>query len=153
MITSLSLALIPYLNFLRRKLSIKMCHFSKYQRFQNFKPRYVLSIKYKSSHSQMFFKISVLTNLANFPEKNLCWSLFLINLQAWRPTILLKRDSNTACNFIKKRHQHRYFPAKFSILLRTPFFTKHHWWVLLKIHFKIQGIITQTFKLLLNKKK
>ena len=85
MITSLSLALIPYLNFLRRKLSIKMCHFSKYQRFQNFKPRYVLSIKYKSSHSQMFFKISVLTNLANFPEKNLCWSLFLINLQAWRP--------------------------------------------------------------------
>ena len=101
----------------------------------------------------MFFKISVLTNLANFPEKNLCWSLFLINLQAWRPTILLKRDFNTACNFIKKRHQHRYFPAKFSILLRTPFFTKHHWWVLLKIHFKIQGIITQTFKLLLNKKK
>ena len=29
------------------------------------------------------------------------------------------------CNFIKKIHQHRHFPLKFSRFLRTPFFTEH----------------------------
>ena len=32
----------------------------------------------------MFFKIGVLKNIANFTGKRLCWSLFLINLQALR---------------------------------------------------------------------
>ena len=31
---------------------------------------------YRSSHSQMLFKISVLKYFANFTEKHLCWSLF-----------------------------------------------------------------------------
>ena len=35
-----------------------------------------------------------LKNFAIFTEKRLCWSLFLINLQVWRPATLLKRDSN-----------------------------------------------------------
>ena len=30
-----------------------------------------------------------------------------------------------ACNFIKKRLQHRCFPMKFMKSLRTPFFTEH----------------------------
>ena len=30
-----------------------------------------------------------------------------------------------ACNFIKKRLQHRCFPMKFTKSLRTPFFTEH----------------------------
>ena len=34
-----------------------------------------------------------------------------------------------ACNFIKKRLQHRCFPAKF---LRTPFFIEHVRWLLLQ---------------------
>ena len=34
-----------------------------------------------SSRSQMFLKIS-LQNLANYTAKHLCWSLFLIKLQA-----------------------------------------------------------------------
>ena len=38
-------------------------------------------------------KIGVLKNFANFTGKHLCWSLFLINLQA------------KALNFIKKRLQ------------------------------------------------
>ena len=42
----------------------------------------------------MFLKI-----LPNFKGKYLCWSLFLIKLQAY------------ACNFIKKRLQHRPMPA------------------------------------------
>ena len=30
-----------------------------------------------------------------FTGKRLCWSLFLVMLQAWRPVILFKRDSST----------------------------------------------------------
>ena len=32
----------------------------------------------RSSHSQMFFKMGVLKNFANFTGKHLCWSIFLI---------------------------------------------------------------------------
>ena len=49
----------------------------------------------RSSLSQIYFKIGVLKNFANFIRKQQCWSLFLIKLQAWRPATLLKRDSNT----------------------------------------------------------
>ena len=38
----------------------------------------------RSSHSQMFFKIDVLKNVAIFTGKDLCWSLLLIELQAFR---------------------------------------------------------------------
>ena len=38
-----------------------------------------------------------------------------------------------ACNFIKKRLQHRYFPVKFAKFLRTPFFTEHLQWLLLLV--------------------
>ena len=48
----------------------------------------------------MFFKIDVLKNFANFTEKHL-----------------------KACNFIKKRLQHRCFPVKFAKFLKAPFFT------------------------------
>ena len=45
---------------------------------------------YRSSRSQIFFKKGVLNNFAI-----LCWSIFLIKLQTWRPANLLKRKSNT----------------------------------------------------------
>ena len=35
----------------------------------------------------MFLKVGVLKNFAIFTEKNLRWSLYLINLQAWSPVI------------------------------------------------------------------
>ena len=38
----------------------------------------------RSSRSQMFFKIGVLKKFAMFTGKHLCWSLFLIKLQAFR---------------------------------------------------------------------
>ena len=44
----------------------------------------------------MFFKIGVRKNCVNFIGKHLCWSLFL------------KKD------FMKKRLQHRCFPAKLA---------------------------------------
>ena len=42
-------------------------------------------IEFRSSHSlssQMFFKIGLLKNFANFTRKHLCWSLFLKKLFA-----------------------------------------------------------------------
>ena len=68
----------------------------------------------RSSLSQMFFKIGV---LKSFIRKH-CRSIFLIKLQAWR-------------SVIKKRLQHRCFPVKFAIFLRTPFFIEHLRWLLL----------------------
>ena len=55
----------------------------------------------RSNRWQMFLKIGVLKNCANFANftgKHLCWSLFL-----------------------KKRPQHRCFPVKFARFLRTSF--------------------------------
>ena len=48
-----------------------------------------------TSHTQMFFKIGVLRNIAIFTEKHLCWSLFLIKLQALRAATLFKTDFST----------------------------------------------------------
>ena len=53
-----------------------------------------------------------------FHRKTPVLEFFLIKLQV------------KACNFIKRRLQHRCFPAKFSKFLRTPFFTEHLWWLL-----------------------
>ena len=58
------------------------------------------------SVKKVFLKISHENNIAKyFTGKHLCWGLFLIKLQA--------------CNFIKKRLQHRCFLVKYAIFLRT----------------------------------
>ena len=51
-----------------------------------------------SSRPQMFFKIEVLKNFANFTGKHLCWSLFLIKFinATLSNATLLKRDSNAS---------------------------------------------------------
>ena len=51
----------------------------------------------------MFFKIGVIKSFVNFTAKRLCWSHFLIKLQALRSATLLK-----------KKLQHSYFPVKFA---------------------------------------
>ena len=40
--------------------------------------------RYRSSRSQMFFKIGIIKHFAMFTWKHLCWSPFLIKLQAFR---------------------------------------------------------------------
>ena len=40
----------------------------------------------------MFFKISVLKTLANFPGKHLCWNLFLINLKVSSLILFYRED-------------------------------------------------------------
>ena len=57
----------------------------------------------------MFFKIGVVKNFAIFIG-NICVGLFLIKLQPFK-----------ACNFIKKRLQHKCFLVNIAKFLRTAF--------------------------------
>ena len=75
---------------------------------------------------QMFFKTGVSRNVTIFRGKHLCWSLFLIKLQALRPETLFqpcpKRDFNTSV-FLK-------ILQKFYKQL---FFIEHLQWMLLSV--------------------
>ena len=77
--------------------------------------------KSKSSRLQMLFKISSIKNFAIFTGKHLCWGLFLIKLQAYRPTIFLKRDSNTgvSCGYCE--------------LCKNSFFVENLRWLLVTV--------------------
>ena len=55
----------------------------------------------RSSRSQMFLKISVLINFANFTGIHLCWSLFLIKSQA-ETTLALKKDTQSGTGVLLK---------------------------------------------------
>ena len=57
----------------------------------------------------MFFKKTAVKDCLKLTGKHLCWSLFLINLQA------------KACNFNKKRLQYRCFSVNFAKFLRISF--------------------------------
>ena len=98
-------------------------------RLWNFTPLLTVDQIFRSSRSLMFFKIGAkkfnrfkiglkLQNIAIFIGKHLCWSLFLIRLQAFQD-----------CNFIKMRLQHRCFPVNIAKFLRTTFFIKHVKWL------------------------
>ena len=67
----------------------------------------------------MFFKIVVVRNFTIFTGKHLCWSHLCLSLT-------LK-----ACNFIKKRLQHKCFPVNIVKFLRT-FLIEHLRWLLQK---------------------
>ena len=66
--------------------------------------------KRSNRRSQMFSKTDVLKNFAIFTRKNLCWSLFLIKFQDWRPTFLFK-----------KRLEGRCFSVNIATFLRAAF--------------------------------
>ena len=76
----------------------------------------------RSSHSEVFYKNSVLRNFAKFTGKHLGQGLFFNKVAGLRPK---------ACNFIKKRLWHRYFHVNFAKFLRTAFLIEHLWWMLL----------------------
>ena len=57
------------------------------------------NLLYRSSRSQMFFKMGVLKNLGIITAKHLCWSLSIMKLQAWRAATLWKRYSSTSVFF------------------------------------------------------
>ena len=89
-----------YYSGIRESSIVELCNrlyrlliLSKIEKFQ-------LADVFQNRCSQVF---------AIFIVKHLCWSLFLIRLQA----------------FIKKRVQHRCFPGNTTKLLRTAFFIEH----------------------------
>ena len=99
----------------------------------------VSNIALKSSYRKCSIKKAVLKHLAILIGKHLCWSLFLINLQAYKPTTFLQRDSNTAVFKIFKNtcfkktpvndcfwtlliQSGRYSRAVFRDFFGTPFF-------------------------------
>ena len=73
---------------------------------------------YRSSRSQMFLKICVLKNFAKFTGKRLCWSLFLMMLQAWRAATLLKRKKNSSISVLLFFNFYLAAPVKFGPLSR-----------------------------------
>ena len=58
---------------------------------------------------EAFCKKAVLKFFSIFTGKRLCWSLFLLKLQAFR-----------SATFIKKGLEYRYFPVNIDKFLRTP---------------------------------
>ena len=52
-------------------------------------------VKRQKQPLKLLCKKGVFRNFASFTVKQLCWSLFLIELQTFRPAALLKRDYNT----------------------------------------------------------
>ena len=52
----------------------------------------------------MFYKKAALKTFGLIAGKQLCWSLFLIVLRAFRPATLLKRDSNTDAFLLSMRN-------------------------------------------------
>ena len=69
----------------------------------------VLSLNFKSSRSQMFFKIDILKNLAMFTGKHLG---LLFNIVA----------GLEHCNCIKKRFQHKCFLVKIAKIFKNTYF-------------------------------
>ena len=84
-----------------------------------------------------FGKKDVFPNFTKFTGKHLCWSIFLIKLQAL--FLFSKRNNqNTkgflddfkrvevkACNFIQKETQSQVFPCKICDIFKNTFFTEH----------------------------
>ena len=94
-----------------------------------FHDRKTLLLIFKSSRSQVIFKIGLLKHFAIFTRKHLCWSYFLIKLHAWRPANLLKRDFNTDvfseyCEIFKNTSFEEHLQTAASVLLIKKFSNK-----------------------------
>ena len=99
----------------------------------------LVSLLLRNSCLQMLFKKCILKNFANFTWKHLCcglflitlqalcWSLFWIKFQAWRPATLLKRDSTTDASLWNLRN----FTTTLQQNLTTTFFLEHLRWLVL----------------------
>ena len=113
--------------------------------------------KFRSSLSQIFFKLVVLKNFANLTGKHLFSSLFLIKLQVLRTTTLLKWDyceiweifrnilflwtspvaasdsfKFPTCNFNKKEILAEIFFFEFCEIFKNIFWQNTSGWLLLK---------------------
>ena len=86
------------MRFQHKSFPVGLWNFCKRPTFQNICERplrkHAVQVRwwftYRSSYSQINFKIGFLTNFAHFTGKHLCWSLFI------KAATLLKRDCNSA---------------------------------------------------------
>ena len=97
--------------------------------FMQFSMKYTTTIR--SSRSLMLFEISVL-KVCNIHRKKIALE-----------SLLSKVASLEACNFIKKRLQHRYFSVNIANFLRKFYFFKENFnrWLLLYFRF-IENLMT-----------
>ena len=79
---------------------------------------------FRSSHWRCSVKQGVLKNFANFTGKNLCWNLFLIKLQFWWPTTLLKKTLTEMLS------------CKLCKLFKDSYFDENLWMSNSKLYFK-----------------
>ena len=79
---------------------------------------------FRSSRSQMFFKIDVLRNFTDLTRKHLCRSFLLKKLQCWYPETFLKRESK------------QMFSCEYCEIFKNSFVTEHLRWLLLTIIFR-----------------
>ena len=77
----------------------------------------------------MFLKIGVLKKFANFIGKHLCLSRL------------------KACNFIKKKLQHKCFPVDILKFLRTPILKNIYEWLLLILGYRLTSAATEIVSL------
>ena len=68
------------------------------------------------------YRKGALRDFTKFTGKYLCQRIFFNEVACLRPATSLKMSL-----------WHRCFPVNFAKFLRTPFFTKHLWWLLLPI--------------------
>ena len=89
---------------------------------------------FRSSHRRRSVKKGVLKNFANFTGRRLCWSLFLITLQVFKPAVLLKRYSyinvflRNLRNF-KSTYFEEYLRKIASICFTSKYYSKYWWQV------------------------
>ena len=84
---------------------------------------FLVNLVYQKAATRGFLR-KVLRNFAKFTGKDLCQSFFFDKVAGLRPATLLKM-----------RLWHRCFPVNYAKFLRTPFFIKDLWWMLLYICF------------------
>ena len=91
----------------------------------------------RSSHLEVFYKISVLKNVTKYTEKDLCWSLcwslFFNKVADLRSATLTKKETPT-----------QFFSCEFCDIFKKTFFREHFRWLVLSINY---GKIWTTIRL------
>ena len=75
-----------------------------------------------------------------------------INQRSSRPDVFCEKGVlRNFATLLKKRLWHRCFPVNFAKFLRTPFFTEHLWWLLLKSNYSSNNdCVERNFQTILN---
>ena len=80
-------------------------------------------IDYQKQSPEVFYKKAVIKICCNTHRKHLCYSLFLIKLQTFRPATLLKRNFNT--QLYQKETPTQVFSCEYFKIFRNTYFEEH----------------------------